>query len=89
MVDSVGRLEGAEQADTRSDETVRDTDDMPMIFGELYWEVEGQYVPANSNSMHRYLDNQAEDYGTPIDWDYDNLAAILENYKDAEVISWT
>lgn len=81
-------LERAEQADTRNDETVRDTDGMPMILGELYWEAEGQYVPANPNSMHRYLDDQAEDYGTPIDWDYDHLAGILEDYKSAEVITW-
>lgn len=87
--DFVRYMERAEKADTYSDETVRDTDGMPMILGELYWESEGQYVPANPNSMHRYLNSQAEDYGTPIDWDYDHLAAILEDFKDAEVISWT
>jgi len=39
-------------------------------------------------SMHDFLDSEHEDYGDPIDYDYDNLAEILQDYKDAEVITW-
>ncbi|RWZ41025.1 hypothetical protein EQG69_04650 [Levilactobacillus brevis] len=68
---------------------VKDTNGDPMISGETYWEAEGRYVPTDEDSMHDFLDAEGEAYDSPIDWDYDNLAAILENYKDAEVISWT
>jgi hypothetical protein len=46
-------------------------------------------VLTDEDSMRDFLDAEGEAYDSPIDWDYDNLAAILENYKDAEVISWT
>lgn len=75
-------------AEPVSDDSVYDTDGNPMEAGETYWDVDGSYIPTDEDSMHNYLDGQAEDYGTPIDWDYDHLAGILEEFKDAEVISW-
>jgi len=67
-----------------------DSTGWPMQYGESYWKVDGKYVPTdNADLLHDFLVREGEDYGTPIDWNYDNLAAILENYKDAEVISWT
>ena len=75
-------------AEPVSDNGVYDTDGNPMESGETYWDVDGSYIPTNEDSMHDYLDSQAEDYGRPINYDYDNLAGILEEFKDAEVISW-
>ena len=46
-------------------------------------------MPTDEDSMHDFLDAEGEDYGTQIDWDYDHLATILEDFKSAEVISWT
>ncbi|ANN49209.1 hypothetical protein A6F53_08105 [Levilactobacillus brevis] len=68
---------------------VKDTNGDPMISDETYWEAEGRYVPTDEDSMHDFLDAEGEDYGTQIDWDYDHLATILEDFKSAEVISWT
>lgn len=87
--DFVNYMNRMESEDTHEDDTVRDTDGWPMIPGETYWDAEGSYVPTEVNSMNRYLDNEVEDYGRPIDFDYDNLAEILQEFKGAEVISWT
>ena len=65
-----------------------DSTGWPMQYGERYWKVEGKYVPTDEDSMHDFLDAEGEDYGAQIDWDYDHLATILEDFKGAEVISW-